>query len=133
MFINKFDRKKFEEELKEIGIEYDPKAFKAGLWTKLLLKFNPIRGLKSFNRERGIDNDIFDKLHEIFSKIERVDLFPLKGKRGFILVLDQKTALFFYQDGDNFKYDGFEMGEYAKGDVTVFDHIPEDLSDPYDL
>lgn len=132
--MNKLDREKFEEELKEMGIEYDPKAFKAGLLTRLLLKFRPIAGIKRFNKQSGVENDIFEKAHEIFSKVGRIEIFPLSGNhRGFILVLDQKTALFFYQDGDHFKYDGFEMGEYAKGDVTIFDQLPKDRPGPYDL
>ncbi len=132
--MDKFDREKFEEELKEMGIEYDPKAFKTGWWTRFLLKFNPITGIKRFNKQSGMENDIFEDAHEIFSKVGRIEIFPLPGgRRGFILVLNQKTALFFHQDADHFKYDGFEMGEYAKGDVTIFDHVPKDLPGPYDL
>ncbi|MBI2607602.1 MAG: hypothetical protein HYW51_02135 [Candidatus Doudnabacteria bacterium] len=132
--MNKFDCEKFEEKLREMGIEYDPKAFKAGRLTKLLLKLDPIRGTKRFNKRSGVRNDVFDKAHELFSKIERIDIFPLGGGlRGFVLVLDQNTALFFYQDGDYFKYDGFEMGKYAKGKVTIFDDLPDNLPSPYDL
>src|SRR3989338_9737291 len=119
--MEKFNNKKFEEDLKEMGIEYDPSAFKASLWTRLLLKLNPRWGIKVFNKEYGTPNDVFGKADEVFSKVRRVDIFPTKGRRAFIIVLDQKTALFFHQDGDHFKYDGWETGEYAKGDVTVFD------------
>ena len=132
--MDKVDREKFEEELKEMGIEYNPSGFKTSLWTRLMLKLKPTLGIKMFNKEHGITNDIFDKAHEVFSKVERTDIFPLKGRhRGFIIVLDQKTALFFYQDGDHFKYDGWETGEYAKGKVTIFDDLPDDLSGSYDL
>ena len=132
--MDKFDREKFEAELKEMGIEYDPGAFKASFWTRLMLKFRPTLGLKMFNKEQGVSNDIFEKAHDLFSKTKRIDIFPLAGgKRGFILVLDSDTALFFYQDGDHFKYDGFEMGEYAKGDVSIFDQLPKDRPGPYDL
>ena len=76
-----------------------------------------------------ITNPIFDKAHEIFDGAKRIDLYPTaSAERGFILVLDLKTALYFYQDGDHFKYDGFEMGEYNKGDVTILDNIPEKIS-----
>jgi len=61
-------------------------------------------------------------LHEELAKNKRVDISPTSGGgRGFIIVLDQKTSFYFYQDGDHFIYDGCEMGEYEKGDVTVFD------------
>lgn len=93
---------------------------------KLLLKFWPKAAFKLFAKELGIANPVFDKAHDIFGNIQRIELFPLTGgQRGFILILDLKTALFFYQDGDHFKYDGFEMGEYKKGDVTVFDNVKE--------
>lgn len=62
-------------------------------------------------------------LHEKMAKSKRVDLFPLSGSgRGFMIVFDQKEALYFYQDGDHFIYDGCETGEYEKGDVTIFDN-----------
>ena len=63
-------------------------------------------------------------LHEELAKSKRVDIFPLQGGgRGFMLVLNQKDALYFYQNGDHFSYDGCEIGEYEKGDVTIFDHL----------
>ena len=40
-----------------------------------------------------------------------------------MIVIDRSTALYFYQDSDHFKYDGFEIGEYEKGDVTIFDNF----------
>jgi len=93
---------------------------------KLLLKFWPRAAFKLFAKELGIANPVFDKAHDIFSCAERIDLQPVAGgQRGFILILDSKTALYFYQDGDHFKYDGFEMGKYKKGDVTIFDNIRE--------
>ena len=96
---------------------------------KLLLKFWPQAAFKLFAKELGIANPVFDKAHDVFSSAKRIDLYPTAStERGFILVLDLKTALYFYQDGDHFKYDGFEMGEYEKGDVTVFDNIGERIS-----
>jgi hypothetical protein len=84
---------------------------------------------KLFAKELGIANPVFDKARAVFGSAERIDLYPLSGsQRGFILVLDLKTALYFYQDGDHFKYDGFEMGEYEKGNVTVFDNVAEKIS-----
>ncbi|OGB73383.1 hypothetical protein A3K24_00700 [candidate division Kazan bacterium RIFCSPHIGHO2_01_FULL_44_14] len=96
---------------------------------KLLLKLWPWAAFRLFAKELGVANPVFDKAHEIFGDTHRIDLYPTAGtKRGFILVLDLKTALYFYQDGDHFEYDGFEMGEYDKGDVTVFDNIGEKIS-----
>ncbi len=98
--------------------------FQIPIYKKLLLKFWPKMAMKILAQEIGIENIIFDKLHEVFAKSQRVDIFPaFSNSRGFILVIDNQTALFFYQDGDKFVYDGFEMGEYEKGDVTVFDSL----------
>ncbi len=75
----------------------------------------------------GISNQAFSEAHDLFSKIRRVDLLPLKlGYRGFMIVLDKKTALYFHQDYDHFIYDGFEIGEYEKGDVTIFDDLKQE-------
>lgn len=92
--------------------------------TKLMLKFWPSLVMKRFAKKLGIKDPVFDRIHQSFSKVNRVDLIPFEpGQRGFMIILDQKTALYFYQDGDHFVYDGFEMGEYEKGDVTIFDNL----------
>ncbi|MFH1111671.1 MAG: hypothetical protein V1712_01215 [Patescibacteria group bacterium] len=112
------------KDLEDLGIEADLNDFKPDLLTRLLSRFRPAWGFKRLNKKFGVTNDVFDKAHEVFSGVQRIDIFPTaSGSRGFILVLDRKTALFFYQDGDHFIYDGFEMGEYDKGDVTIFDNL----------
>lgn len=123
--MQEFDREKFERELEEAGIEYNPNGFKPDLLTRLLFRFSRAMGFKRLNKKLGIENDKFDKADELFRRTESIDIFPLSSAsgRGFMLVLDRKTALYFYQDGDHFKYDGFEMGEYEKGDITIFDNI----------
>ncbi len=93
-------------------------------YKKLLIKFWPKMAFRVFAKEMGISNPVFDKASEVFGRAERIDIHPLSGpSRGFVIILDLKTALFFYQDGDHFVYDGFEIGEYEKGDVTIFDKI----------
>lgn len=73
-------------------------------------------------KNQGIKNVVFKKIHEIFKNSQRIDIFPTVGnQRGFIIIIDQETAIYFYQNGDHFEYDGFEMGEYEKGEVTIFD------------
>lgn len=98
--------------------------FKFDWFTKLLLKFWPTLAMRRLAKDMGIENLIFDKAHEVFSEIQHIDLLPLRGgHRGFMIILDRKTALYFYQDGNHFKYDGYEMGEYDRGDVTIFDNL----------
>ena len=65
-----------------------------------------------------------DKAHKFFSGGKRVDIVPLRsGTRGFMMIIDRNKALYFYQDGDGFRYDGCEMGEYEKGDIAIFDDL----------
>ncbi len=90
---------------------------------KFLLKHWPNIAMRHLANKMDIQNVVFDKLHEAFDGSDRIDIFPTHGTRGFILILDRETALYFYQEGDHFKYDGFEMGPYEKGDVTIFDHL----------
>ncbi|RJQ14365.1 hypothetical protein C4553_01470 [Candidatus Parcubacteria bacterium] len=98
------------------------KELKAGFFTRILIKFWPAMAVKQMARQMGINNPLFDKAHYLFTKVKRVDLVPLKsGLRGFMVVLDRRTALYFYQNNDHFVYDGYEMGMYNKGDVTIFD------------
>lgn len=91
-------------------------------WQGMIARFFPKLFFRWHARKMGIKNVVFDRAHEIFSHVERIDLLRSRsGSRGFQLILDSNTALYFYQDGDHFIYDGFEMGEYEKGDVTIFD------------
>ena len=93
-------------------------------FVRLLFKFWPKMGLKYFAAKMGIDDSMARGAHNFFTRVERVDIFPSSsGYRGFILILNQRTSLYFYQDGDHFIYDGYEMGDYRKGDVTIFDRI----------
>lgn len=102
------------------------KKIKINWFTKALLKFWPNLAIKLLARKQGIKNSPFDKLHDIFSKTERIDVFPCQtGSRGFKIVFNRQTALYFNQDGDHFVYDGFEVGKYEKGDVTIFDNAPK--------
>ena len=92
-------------------------------FTKLLLRFRPNLGIKILARKQEIKNSPFEQLHDIFAKSERIDISPYaSGSRGFIITIDQNTALYFNQDGDHFIYDGFEVGKHEKGEVTIFDN-----------
>jgi len=97
---------------------------KLNWFIKTLLRLRPKLAVKLLTRKMGIKASLFNQAHEVFSKTERIDIFPLKsGHRGFIIILDRNTALYFYQDGNHFIYDGYEIGEYDEGDITIFDNI----------
>ncbi|MFW6110276.1 MAG: hypothetical protein ACOC6Q_02525 [Patescibacteria group bacterium] len=53
----------------------------------------------------------------LFGNTDRFEIFPNDSKkgRGFVLVLDNRLALFFLQHGDAFRYNGMEMGKFKKG------------------
>src|SRR3989338_6423090 len=93
-----------EQELRELD-EMVKEGRKSVSWKdRMMLKFFPKAYFRKAEKEMGIVVPSFDKLHEAFAKTDRIDLFPLNSSRGrgFLLVLDQKTALYFYQDGDKF-------------------------------
>lgn len=105
----KFDFKN----LRESGIRF---------WTRVWLRLWPIYGVRRLSRELGMNPDITENAQRTFENAERIDIMPsTSGIRGFQLIIDRSTALYFYQDGDHFVYDGFESGDYENGDVTVFD------------
>lgn len=121
--INNFDDFDFKNEkarwdyksLKKSGIDF---------WTILLLKISPFRGIKRLSRKMGVNPDVADKAQELFVGTKRIDIVPLgPGSRGFQFIIDSSTSLYFYQDGDHFVYDGYEMGQYGKGEVTIFDNL----------
>ena len=111
-----------EHEREEIK-EYKLPEFESYLFRFLVKYFPwPFRLLMRYAVRRKLRE--MDKAHDFFSESKKVDVVPLQsGQRGFMLIIDRKKALYFYQDGDGFCYDGCEIGEYKKGNVTIFDDI----------
>lgn len=100
---------------------------KLNWYTKYLMRFNP-RGLfAQAAREQGIDNRKIDAAEALFRNAKRIDIQPLSGEhgRGFIITINNGLSLWFNQDGDAFVYDGFEIGPYDNGDITVFDSLKQ--------
>ncbi|MDO8743140.1 MAG: hypothetical protein Q7J30_01095 [Candidatus Azambacteria bacterium] len=101
---------------------------KINWFTKLMFKFWPSLAMVRMARKMGIADPLFDEAQELFSRVRRIDVLPsASGLRGFVVVLDRKTALYFCQNGDHFVYDGFEMGRYDKGDITIFDNTKRNV------
>ncbi len=100
---------------------------KINWFTKILMRFVPKTFLRYAAEKQGIESQKIDYAMKLFGENSRVDIHPLPNRsgRGFIIILDNKLSLYFYQDGDHFYYDGCEIGEYEKGDVTIFDKIQE--------
>ena len=102
------------------------KKIKINWFTKFLMKYFPNLFMRKMAREMNIDYQKIDLAMNLFSDAKRIDIKILnEGGRGFIIIIDQKLSLHFYQNGDTFYYDGHEIGEYERGDVTVFDKIKD--------
>jgi hypothetical protein len=121
------------EEPKKIEIKkMEKKELKIDWLAKLLFVVWPKMGVKYLALRMGVDDSDARNSHDLFSKVKRVDIFPSgSGYRGFVIILDGKTSLYFYQDGDHFVYDGYELGKYKKGDVTLFDRVERGESHTY--
>jgi len=91
---------------------------------KLLLKVAPSLFMKVWASSMDLDYKKVDSAYKLFHDA-KIHIQPLSGitGRGFIVFIDNKLSLWFNQNGDHFKYDGYEMGEYDGGEVTVFDAI----------
>jgi len=100
------------------------KGMGIGWFTRVMLFCWPRHGVWLLARDLGMSNDIAEEADHFFRKIRRVDIFPSRaGSRGFQIIVDETTALYFNQDADHFVYDGWEVGKYEKGDVTIFDNV----------
>lgn len=88
---------------------------------KFFLKFFPQTFLRWEARKLKVDKRL-DACLKLFDGAKRVDFFPLTGgHRGFMIVIDNAFSLWFFQNEDHFVFDGYEMGEYENGNVTVMD------------
>ncbi len=92
-------------------------------YLRILVRIAPKLAIRLIARQAGrFQGASYDRLHDAFARTATIDIVPsASGQRGFTLILDQSTAFYFYQEGDHFSYDGYELGPYAPGDVTVFD------------
>lgn len=92
------------------------------LYTRFLLKYFPKQFFKKTAKEYGIDSENINSAMSLFGPANRIDVQPFDpGSRGFTITLNNNFKLWFVQDGDTFTFDGYEMGKYGNGDVTVFD------------
>lgn len=119
------EREKLEEALKNKDIEIADRFLS---WPeRLLWRFFPRLALRYFIGKKAIPFAKLDTLHSLLQDTRRFDIIPYSpqetGARGFQLILDQKITLFFYQNGNSFAYDGYEVGEYEAGEVTLFDQV----------
>ena len=112
------------KDIREIDGDFLENA-KVSWFTRTLLSVSLAWGMSRLAKELcspGIE--MSKKAHGFFAKVERVHLVPSRSSmRGFQIVIDNMLSLFFCQDGDHFVYDGFEMGPYDDGDVTVLDRL----------
>ena len=117
-------KEELEKMAEEIGAEArDLKELKFPWYKKFLMRFFPKTFLKISADDLGLEGRKIDLAYKLFDDA-KVHIEPLSGEsRGFIITLDGKLSLWFLQDGNHFKFDGIEMGEYDDGEVTVFDEL----------
>lgn len=94
-------------------------------YKKLLFRISPRLLMKLEAHNLKIDDKKFEFANKLFANAERVDILPLSGidGRGFVITIDNNLSLLFSQDGNRFVYDGYEIGKYEDGNVTVFDNL----------
>jgi len=92
---------------------------------KFLAKFQPKLLFYLAAKENKLEYKKIELADKLFKDAERIDFQPSGGAKGrsLVMYLDNKLSLHFYQNGDTFEYDGFEIGPYENGEVTVFDNI----------
>lgn len=89
---------------------------------KILMRIWPTAFVKSVAWRKGCSPSLI-RYGDLLFEGASVGIVPTKtGGRGFRIILNNKLCLYFYQDGKHFKYDGWEVGEYEDGDITVFDY-----------
>jgi hypothetical protein len=112
------------KDFRELDAKFLEKA-KVSRLTRMLLAISLSWGMGRLAKELSIPGiETSKKAHALFEKVERVDIVPSRSNmRGFQIILDGLLSLYFSQDGDHFVYDGFEMGPYEDGDVTIFDKL----------
>ncbi len=103
----------------------DKNIMKINWFSKLLMHWHPAGFFRLAAREQGVAYDKVEASEKLFRDAKRVDFQPSGGSngRGLIITIDNNLSLFFCQDGNTFSYDGFEMGPYENGEVTVFDKL----------
>jgi hypothetical protein len=90
---------------------------------RLALRFSHRLFFRLVMGDIGLENKLIDCSFELFEN-KRIDIFPLgASSRGFLLVIDNKFSMWFYQKNDHFVYDGLEIGEYENGEVVIFDEL----------
>lgn len=72
----------------------------------------------------SLDDKSIEWAERLFGN-KKIHIKPLSSNngRGFIIFVDNKMSFWFFQNGDHFEYDGFEIGEYDDGNVQVFDDL----------
>lgn len=94
-------------------------------FTKSLVRLSPWTLFRLAARDNKLNYKKVELAEKLFRDAERIDFQPSGGAdgRSLVMYVDNKLSLHFYQNGDTFEYDGFEIGPYDDGEVTVFDEL----------
>lgn len=99
--------------------------FDAPWHMRLMMRIAPKIFIWYTARRQKLNPNKIDYAFKLFEGAKRIDIqsLPSRTGRGFVIYIDNELSLHFYQKGDTFYFDGFEMGEYENGDVQVFDNL----------
>lgn len=84
-------------------------------WFKKFLSHQPTAAFEFASQLEGLPPDLFSEAHKVFSSVKRIEFYPIDTDKepGWMIILDQKLSLWFYQKDNNWTYDGFEIGDYS--------------------
>ena len=103
----------------------DNEEKKFSLFHRLLFAVSKKDGLNKIAKETGLDEAFFTSLNFALHKTDKVDLYPLAAKRGFILVFNRRVSVTFIQNGDSFEVTEVDVSDdgLKAGDVTLLDNL----------
>lgn len=86
---------------------------------KALFRSNPAAGFEFMASQNGLPASWPTQLQGIFDQAKRIDIIPMDNAdhQGFIIILNQALSLWFYRKGNEYRYDGFEIGPYDQGSL----------------
>jgi hypothetical protein len=84
-------------------------------WFKKLLSHQPTEAFQLASQLEGLSPDLFSNADEVFSSVKQIEFLRIGTKKepGWMIILDQKLSLWFYQKDGGWIYDGFEIGDYS--------------------
>lgn len=84
-------------------------------WFKRLISHQPTEAFQLASQLEGLSPDLYSKADKVFSAVNKIEFCHIGTTKepGWLMILDQKLSLWFYQQDNGWIYDGFEIGDYS--------------------